>query len=83
MSSNTLNYNTVEELRFAIKSYNSYMAEIPDEFTVLEEHLNGLTQRQFCIAFKALRDIVVHIYADLEKQPEAIGLLAFNKKKVR
>ncbi|QUI24536.1 hypothetical protein HZI73_20500 [Vallitalea pronyensis] len=77
---NVLSYNNVQELRFAIKSYNDYMSEIPDDFMVLKEHLQGLTQKQFCIAFKALRDLVIHMYTYLEKHPEAIGLLAKHKK---
>jgi hypothetical protein len=68
--SNVLDYITVDELRHAIHSYNDYMAEIPTEFTVLEEHLNGLTSKEFCAAFAELRDVAIEIYRDLEKQPD-------------
>ena len=78
--SNTLETKTVEQLYVALKSYNSHMCEIPDVFPILDEHLNGLSQAEFCCAFKALQRIVIGIYDYLYDNPQSIGLVKEDKR---
>jgi hypothetical protein len=77
---NTLETKTPEQLTAALQSYNSYMCEIPDNFTVLDEYLNGLTTVEFCGAFIVLQKIVIDIYKYLIENPQAVGLVKKNKK---
>ena len=78
--SNTLETKTPEQLTHALQSYNSYLCDIPDSFTVLDEYLNGLSQSEFCEAFKELQVIVSDIYKYLQENPQSIGLIKANKK---
>lgn len=77
---NTLDTKTPEQLANAIQSYNSYMCEIPEQFPVLEEYLHGLTEAEFCHAFKQLAGIITDIYDFLQKSPDSIGLTVKDKK---
>ncbi len=72
--SNTLETKTFEQLYMAIKSYNSFMCEIPKQFIVRNEYLYGITEEEFCEAFHKLQDIVMKIYDDLLVNPQVIGL---------
>lgn len=78
--SNTLETKTAEQLTVALRSYNSYMCEIPDNFIVLDEYLQGLSQSEFCSAFKVLQDIVINIYNYLQDNPQSIGLVKPDRK---
>ncbi len=78
--SNTLEVKTVKQLYMALKSYNNYMCEIPEIFPVLDEHLNGLSQAEFCWAFKSLQGKVLEIYDYLLDNPQAVGLIKEDKK---
>ncbi|MDL2287033.1 hypothetical protein LJB90_00495 [Eubacteriales bacterium OttesenSCG-928-G02] len=78
--SNTLETKTIEQLNTALLSYNSHMCDIPDIFTVLGEHLLGMTQTEFCGAFRALQNIIVDIYNYLRENPQIIGLVKPDKK---
>ena len=77
---NTLETKTPEQLIAALQSYNSYMCEIPDNFNVLDEYLNGLTITEFCGAFKKLQGIVIDIYKYLIDDPQSVGLIKPDKK---
>ncbi len=77
---NTLETKTIDQLYTALRSYNSYMCEIPNSFTVLDEHLQGLTQSAFCSAFQFLENKVIDIYDFLYDHPESIGLVKPDKK---
>lgn len=77
---NTLETKTPEQLAIALQSYNSYLCEIPDNFIVLYEYLNGLSQAEFCNAFKTFQSIVSDIYNYLQESPCSIGLVKTNEK---
>jgi len=77
---NTLKFETLEELTIALESYNSFICEIPDHFTVLDEYLYGLTVDEFCASFKKLETIISAIYDEIIKNPQEIGLVKANKK---
>lgn len=68
------------QLSVAIRSYNSYMCEIPEHFPVLNEYLHGLTEDRFCRAFGQLEKIIVRIYDDILEHPETVGLTVKDKK---
>lgn len=78
--SNTLETKTPEQLAIALKSYNSYLCEIPEQFPVLDEYLHGLTESEFCHAFLRLQKTVADLYDYLLEHPESIGLTAKDKK---
>ena len=80
MMANTLETKTPEQLIAALRSYNSYMREIPERFTVLDEYLNGLTVIEFCGAFITLQKIVTDIYKYLIENPQEVGFVKENKK---
>lgn len=77
---NTLETKTPEQLAAALLSYNQYMCEIPERFPVHPDHLHGLSEEEFCAAFRALEQTVIEIYRYLYKEPQAVGLLAQKKK---
>ena len=77
---NTLEFKTPEELATALQSYNSSMCKIPDNFTVLDEYLHGLSVDEFCVAFKKLQKIITEIYDYLIENPQVIGLIKTDKK---
>jgi len=77
---NTLEFKTPEELTTALQSYNSFMCEIPDNFTVLDEYLHGLAVDEFCRAFKKLQMIIMEIYDYLIENPQEVGLVKEDKK---
>jgi len=77
---NTLKFETLEELTIALESYNSFMCEIPDHFTVLDEYLYDLTVDEFCDLFKKLQTIISSIYDYLVKNPQEVGLVERDKK---
>lgn len=77
---NTLETKTIEQLHTALVSYNSFMCDIPDRFTVLPEHLHGLTETQFCYAFVQLEKCMKDIYTHLNEHPDSIGLTIRDKK---
>jgi len=77
---NTLEFRTPEELTIALQTYNSHICEIPDNFTVLDEYLHGLTVDEFCGAFKKLQKIITDIYDFLTENLQTVGLLKTDKK---
>ena len=63
-----------------MRFYNEVLREIPDDFDVLDEHLNGISKADFCKAFKELRDITVAIYDDAIADPESYGFVKTDRK---
>lgn len=80
MASVVLKYDTPEELQKAIETYNDYMTQVPEEFSVRGEYLGKLTEAEFCREYNAFKNLVLRMYSELYANPERIGLIKTNKK---
>jgi len=61
-----------DEFIIKLKSYLNNICDIPESFPVLDEYLVGLTQEEFCMTFRELKDIIMGIYEDLSVSPERL-----------
>lgn len=58
-----------------IQSILDHIVPIPQGFIMSEQYLSGLEQADFVNGFKKLREIIIDIYKDMQKNPSEYGLI--------
>jgi len=57
-----------------VQSYIDHMIDVPDDFSIISEKLQGLNKSDFIVGLKSLTELIKKLYENMILDPEGFGL---------